>query len=94
MQRAWQQVQKVYEANRKIRNVSVHDAGELHAINAQFFATLPPAKLLAVTTPVHAKVLGSPTTIRQQLLESRLGLRCSAPRSVGCRDRPASWRSA
>lgn len=40
--------------------------------NAQFFTKLAPEKLLAVTTMVHSKVMGSPTTIRQQLLESRL----------------------
>jgi hypothetical protein len=71
MQRAWQQVQKVYEANRKIRNFQfIIQVSSRYT--AQFFAELAPARLLAVTMPVHAKVLGSPTTIRQQLIESRL----------------------
>lgn len=71
MQKAWQQVEKVYEGNRKIRNFQfIMQVSALY--NAQFFMKLPPEKLLAATTMVHAKVMGSPTTIRQQLLESRL----------------------
>ena len=71
MQRAWQQVQKVYEGNRMIRNYQF-TIQVSSRYTAQFFAELSPARLLAVTMPVHAKVLGSPTTIRQQLIESRL----------------------
>lgn len=71
MQRAWQQVQKVYEANRKIRDFQFTIQVSLR-YTAQFFAELAPARLMGVTMPVHAKVLGSPTTIRQQLVESRL----------------------
>jgi hypothetical protein len=41
-------------------------------LNAQTFAALEPERLLAVTTPVHARVMGSPTTIRHQLSQSRL----------------------
>jgi hypothetical protein len=71
MQKAWQQVERVYEGNRKIRNFQfIMQVSAFY--NAQFFIKLPPEKLLAVTTMVHAKVMGSPTTIRQQLLESRL----------------------
>ncbi|PYS22677.1 MAG: hypothetical protein DMF72_12510 [Acidobacteria bacterium] len=71
MQKAWQQVERVYEGNRKIRNFQfIMQVSALY--NAQFFVKLAPEKLLAVTTMVHAKVMGSPTTIRQQLLESRL----------------------
>jgi hypothetical protein len=71
MQKAWQQVEKVFEANRKIRNFQfIMQVSALY--NAQFFIQLPAEKLIAVTSMIHAKVLGSPTTIRQQLLESRL----------------------
>ena len=48
----------------------VTEVSTLYSI--QFFATLGPAKLLAVTAAVHAKVLGSPTTIRHQLRASAL----------------------
>jgi hypothetical protein len=71
MQKAWQQVQKVYEANRKIRQFQFIMQVSLR-FTATVFARLGPAQLLAMSRPVHAKVLGSPTTIRQQLNESRL----------------------
>jgi len=71
MQRAWQQVQKVYEANRAIRQAQFLLQVSL-LYSSKFFAELAPANLIAVTAPIHAKVLGSPTTIRQQLIESRL----------------------
>jgi hypothetical protein len=71
MQRAWQQVQKVYEANRTIRQFQfLLQVSSLYS--AQFFTQLAPVNLIAVTAPIHAKVLGSPSTIRQQLIESRL----------------------
>jgi hypothetical protein len=71
MQKAWQQVQKVYEANRKIRSFQFTIQVNLR-YTAQFFSKVAPERLMAVTMPIHAKVLGSPTTIRQQLIESRL----------------------
>ncbi|MEO8260042.1 MAG: hypothetical protein ABI868_22040 [Acidobacteriota bacterium] len=71
MQRAWQQVQKVYEANRIIRGFQF-TLQVSSRYTQQFFTALPPARLLAVTAAVHAKVLGSPTTIHQQLRTSRL----------------------
>jgi len=71
MQRAWQQVQKVYEANRKIRDVQFI-LQVCTRYTDQFFSALAPAQFLAITAAVHAKVLGSPTTIRQQIHSSRL----------------------
>ena len=71
MQKAWQQVERVYEGNRKIRTFQfIMQVSTLY--HEKFFVKLPPEKLLAATTMVHAKILGSPTTIRQQLFESRL----------------------
>jgi len=71
MQRAWQQVQKVYEANRKIRSVQFI-LQICTRYTSQFFSAVPPAQLLAMTSAVHAKVLGSPTTIHQQIRSSPL----------------------
>jgi hypothetical protein len=71
MQRAWQQVQKVYAANRKIRDAQFTLQVSTRYMT-QFFAAVAPAQLLAVTAAVHAKVLGSPTTIRQQIRSSPL----------------------
>lgn len=78
IQRAWQQVHKVYEANRKIRSFQfIMQVSLLYT--TQFFTQLAPTQLLAVSLPVHAKVMGSPTTIRQQLVESRLAIPVFSP---------------
>jgi len=71
MQKAWQQVQKVYEANRKVRDFRFTMQFSAF-LNTQHFVTLPPERLLAVTSPVHTKVMGSATTIKHQLGQSRL----------------------
>jgi hypothetical protein len=71
VQRAWQQVQKIYEANRKIRFFVFFMDVSLR-YSTQFFTQLAPTQLMALTSPIHAKIMGSPTTIRQQLIESRL----------------------
>ncbi|SOD22618.1 hypothetical protein [Nitrosomonas ureae] len=71
VQRAWQQVQKVYEGNRKIRFFLFFMEVSKN-YSTQFFTQLAPAQLMALTSPIHAKIMGSPTTIRQQLIESRL----------------------
>ena len=78
MQKAWQQVNRIYEANRKMRQYQFMIQVSLR-YESRHFATLPASKLLAVTSAVHSKVLGSPTTIRHQLSESRLGLPVFAP---------------
>ncbi len=78
MRRAWQQVEKVFEANRTIRKFQFMLQVSAR-YRTQLFERLGPAQLLAMTTPVHAKVLGSPTTIRQQLLESRLAAPVLSP---------------
>ena len=71
MQRAWQQVQKVYDANRIVRKFKfMMQVSVLY--KDQTFSALTPERTLAVTMPVHAKVMGSPTTISHQLRESRL----------------------
>jgi hypothetical protein len=71
VQKSWQQVQKVYEGNQKIR-FFLFFMEVSQGYTAQFFSKLSQTQLLAVTAPVHSKILGSPTTIRQQLVESRL----------------------
>ena len=94
MQRAWQQVQKVYEANRKIREFQflLQVSTRLHA---QFFATLRTRQSCWPSLAVHAKVLGSPTTIRHQLEREPpggAGLQRALPPPR--RDPPGSWRGA
>jgi hypothetical protein len=71
MRAAWLQVEKVNEANRKIR-----DAKATIAIATPLFATtmavMPEAQVLAMARPLLAKVMGSPTTLLYQLKASRL----------------------
>jgi hypothetical protein len=71
MQRAWQQVQRVYDANRIVRGYKFTSEVALR-YSKTFFMSVPAAHLIAATANIHAKVLGSPTTIRQQLLASPL----------------------
>lgn len=71
MQKAWQQVEKVYAANRKIRKFQFY-LKVSNLFSKEFFEKLTTSKLLAVTHPVHARVLGSPTTVRHQISESHL----------------------
>jgi hypothetical protein len=71
MQRAWQQVQKVYDGNHIIRRFQFMMQVSLR-YTAQFFTQVPQEHLLAITVPLHAKVMGSPTTLKKQLTESRL----------------------
>ena len=71
MQRAWQQVQTVYEGNRVVRGARfIMEVSTRYS--ASFFTAIPAGKFMAVTAAVHSKVLGSPTTIRHQLRNSSL----------------------
>lgn len=71
MRAAWLQVQKVNEANRVIR-----DANAAIAISKKLYAAtiekMPDVQVVAITRPLLAKVMGSPTTIWHQLGASRL----------------------
>lgn len=71
MRKAWAQATKVIEANRRIR-LSLLYMKVAVQYSAKTFATLPPSKLLAMSRPVLSRVMGSPTTVLQQLRESRL----------------------
>jgi hypothetical protein len=71
MQRAWQQVTKIIEANKKI-TVAIFSMFVSHKYTAATFSKLDESGLLAMTSSVHKKVMGSPTTIYHQLTESRL----------------------
>ncbi len=71
MQRAWQQVQKVFDANRIVRKFKFTMEVSVR-YKDQIFSALSPERTLAVTMPVHSKVMGSPSTISHTLSESRL----------------------
>jgi hypothetical protein len=71
MQRAWQQLGDILRANQKIRQVQVSIATSMR-VYSRHFVQLEPDQQIAVTQQVHKRVMGSPTTIFQQLRESRL----------------------
>lgn len=71
MRKAWEQVTKVIEANRRIR-LSLLYMKVAVQFTVKTFSTLPGNKLLAMSKPVLARVMGSPTTIMQQIRDSRL----------------------
>jgi hypothetical protein len=71
MRAAWLQVERVNEANRKIR-----DAKAAIAIATPLFAAtievMPQAQIIAMTRPLLSKVMGSQTTLLHQLKGSHL----------------------
>lgn len=71
MRKAWEQATKVIEANRRIR-LSLLYMKVAVQFTVKTFSTLPDNKLLAMSKPVLARVMGSPTTILQQIRDSRL----------------------
>jgi hypothetical protein len=71
MQSAWQQLGDILRANQKIRQVQVAIAAGMR-VYARHFVRLDAGQQVAVTRQVHARVMGSPTTVYQQLRESRL----------------------
>jgi len=71
MRAAWLQVDRILEANRRIRDAKAAIAFAT-PLFARSFAARPTVTLLAMSRPVLAKVMGSPTTLHHQLMESRL----------------------
>ena len=68
---AWRQVERILDANRRIR-AAVFNMLVATKYIQQTFATLKVAPLLALSKPVLPKLMGSPTTLFHQLRESRL----------------------
>lgn len=69
--KAWEQVQKILEANRKILFASFSMAFT-QTIKTNFIQKLAPEKTLLFFSPILKKVKGSPTTLHFQMEESRL----------------------
>jgi hypothetical protein len=71
MKLAWQQIGEVLAANRRIHFVQM----ALKASQAAYvknLVSLPVPSTLAITKPVHAKVMGSPTTVAHLVAQSQL----------------------
>ncbi|MEO8513359.1 MAG: hypothetical protein ABI543_07365 [Ignavibacteria bacterium] len=71
MKKAWSQVEKILEANRKILETKFTMAVGIK-YTQKFFSKVEETKLIAISHPVHKKVMGSPTTIYHQINESKL----------------------
>jgi hypothetical protein len=71
MRKAWEQVQKIIEANKRIKATQLYMKVALQ-YTKKTFSQLPVNTLLSVAKPVLSRIMGSPTTIYQQLQESHL----------------------
>lgn len=71
MRKAWEQVQKIIDANKRIKATVFHMNVALK-LTQKTFNNLAPNVLLAVSRPVLGRIIGSPTTVYQQIKESRL----------------------
>ena len=71
MQKAWAQVAKIIEANRKIKATRF-----VMQVSFQYtqktFSKLASNVMMAVSMPLHSRIMGSPTTVYQQIEESAL----------------------
>ena len=71
MRKAWEQVQKIIDANKRIKATVFHLNVALK-FTQKTFNNLSPTVLMAVSRPVLSRIMGSPTTVYQQIKESRL----------------------
>ncbi len=79
MAKAWEQVQRILEANKKIFWAS-YAMRVASKVRDNFVVKLDPARLISVYSPVLKKVKGSPTTLHYQIEESSLPITAvSAP---------------
>lgn len=69
--RAWAQVKKVLDANRRIL-FTIFSMESMQALHTNFVSVLKPAQMLTIFAPVMKKVKGSPTTLHHQLSNSTL----------------------
>lgn len=71
MRKAWSQVQTVLEANRRIKATMLYMKVAL-LYSQKTFNRVQSNVLLALSRPVLGRIMGSPTTLYQQIKESRL----------------------
>jgi len=71
MQQAWSQVENIIEANKRIKNTLLYMkvAGKFATAT---FSKLSPTNLISISKPVLSRIMGSPTTIYQQIKDSQL----------------------
>ncbi len=73
MRKAWEQVLKIIEANRRIRATMFFMKVSLQ-YTVKSFSKLPANTMLAISKPLLPRIMGSPTTIHKQIQDSRLPL--------------------
>ena len=78
MKLAWEQAGEILAANRKALHLRFAQAAA-HKIFVKSVSPLPQASALGLTSPVHARVPGSPKTIRGLMSESRLPAASTTP---------------
>jgi hypothetical protein len=78
MQQAWQQVGDILEANRRIRQAQLALSAGVQILRKNL-RPLPAHDVLSFTAAVHARVMGSPLTIRQQMTQSRIPMAAVEP---------------
>jgi hypothetical protein len=71
MASAWQQVSGVLEANQMLRQAQLARAA-MQQVYRQHLQPAQPEKVLNLTTPLHARILASPTTVKAALRSSRV----------------------
>lgn len=71
MRRAWDQVQKILDANRRIKTTILYMKVALQ-FTKKTFSKFSGNVLMSVSRPVLPRIMGSPTTVYSQIQESRL----------------------
>ncbi len=71
MRKAWSQIQTIIDANKRIRATVFHMNVALK-FSQKTFSQLSSNVLIAMSRPVLSRIMGSPTTLLQQITESRL----------------------
>lgn len=92
MHAAWEQVDGIRRANQFVRQAQLAQAAS-HAVLDKHFAGASPGMVLALTQPLHSKLLASPRTVAATIDASRLPPAAVSPafRRVAC-DRGAIAR--
>jgi hypothetical protein len=78
MQKAWQQLGEGLKANQKIRQIQLSISASFQ-IYKKNLLHLTADQLIAMTRGVHPRIMGSPTTIYQQIKDSKLPLASTLP---------------
>lgn len=71
MRKAWQQVDGIIEANRRVKNIVLYLFVGLQ-FTKQTFSKIAKEKVVGISKPLLKRIMGSPTTLHQQIKDSRM----------------------